>query len=105
MALQNDLWTSLRTLVKPGLQGAGIAVGFLTAFLLINWSRLTYDVSMLVPMSTIAVGGAGGGVFYYMVAHVLYPKTLWAKIFSVAIFLGACFLGLTFGLALIGQWD
>lgn len=105
MTEQDDLWTGLKTLVKPGLQGAGIAVGFLTAFLLFNWNRLTYDASTLVPLSTIAVGGAGGGVFFYMLVRVLYPKTWWAKIFSVLMYLGICFLSLTFGLALIGQWD
>lgn len=105
MDAQNDLWTGLKTLVKPGLRGAGIAAGFLTAFLLLNWGRLTYTASMLVPLATITLGGAGGGVFYYMVAHVLYPKTWWAKIFSVLMYLGICFLSLTFGLALIGEWD
>lgn len=105
MTTQNDLWTGLKTLVKPSLRGAGIAAGFLSAFLLLNWNRLTYDDSMLVPLATISAGGAGGGVFYYMVAHVLYPKTWWAKIFSVLMYLGICFLSLTFGLALIGEWD
>lgn len=105
MTPQNDLWTGLKKLVKPGLQGASIAVGFLATFLLINWNRITYDASTLVPLSTIAAGGAGGGVFYFLVVHVLYPKTWWAKFFSAAVFLGACFLGLTFGLALIGLWD
>lgn len=101
----NDLLTGLKTLVKPALQGAGIAVGLLTAFLLVNWNRITYDASTLVPLATIAAGGAGGGVFYFMLTRVLYPGAWWAKVFSAIIFLGACFLSLTFGLALIGQWD
>ena len=105
MTSPDDLWAGLKTLIKPGLQGAGIAAGLLAAFLLFNWNNLTYTVSMLVPLSTIAAGGAGGGIFYYVVVQVLYPKTWWAKIFSAAIFLGACFLSLVFGLSLIGLWD
>lgn len=105
MTAQNDLWTGLKMLVKPGLQGAGIAAGLLSTFLLINWARMTYGLWLLVPLSTIAVAGAGGGVFYYMLVRVLYPNQLWAKIFSILMFIGAGYLGLVFGLSLTGDWD
>jgi hypothetical protein len=105
MDAQDDLWTGLKALVKPALQGAGISAMLLATFLLLNWARMTYGLWMLVPVSTIAVGGAGGGVFCYMVVRVLYPDKLWAKIFSILIFAGACFLGLVFGLSLTGDWD
>ncbi len=105
MPEQDDLWTGIKTLIKPALQGGGIAIALLTTFLLINWSRLTYGPLTLIPLFTIAVGGASGGVFYHMVARVLYTGQLWAKIFSVIVFLGACYLGLVFGLSLTGDWD
>jgi hypothetical protein len=105
MTTQDNLWTGLGRLIKPGLQGAGIAVAFMTVVLLINWARNTYTLAILIPLSTIAVGGAGGGIFYYMVARVLYPEKWWSKIFAALMFVGACYLGLVFGLSLKGDWD
>lgn len=108
MTAQSELWQWVKTLIKPGFQGAIIGVALLTLFLLVNWARLTYEIGMLIPMATIGVGGAAGGVIHHVLVHTLATggwKKLAVRLISIVLYFVCLWAGLVYGLSLIGQWD
>lgn len=91
-------------LAKHVLVGAGIALAFISFFLLQvnhpnpNWGKLwMVRPLMIVPMA----GGAGGACFYFINNAFIEKgwKKTFAFIFSLVVYLVGCWMGFVLGLA------
>ncbi len=96
-----------RTLWKRALAGAGI--GLLMVLILLTIVGAINDGSWIfVPMLTVAISGACGGAFYHVVS-VLRIEEGWKRVLAYAlsavVFLIGLWLGLVYGLSLVGLWD
>ncbi len=98
-------------LAKRALQGAGLAIILLSGFLgFLKLKAGDIDMGILIfwPYSTVTIGGACGGVFYYLMDYFRYRGS-WQKIVvniicALAYFV-ALWLSLVFALAQTGHWD
>jgi hypothetical protein len=97
------------SLFMRALQGAALSFSLLGIFLLmmILSGRETFDILFLIPLGTIAIGGACGGVFFYLMDYVRqhggWKKTV-ANVLCIPVYFVAMWLSLVFGLAQIGLW-
>jgi hypothetical protein len=118
MNAKNELQYSLHnnSLGKRALQGAGIALVLVIIFLSIIFSigdvlvgkEFWQGVWEFLPLVTVTVGGALGGVVYYLMVEVWYPngwKKVLATIFSILFYIVILWLSLVAGFSATGQWD
>lgn len=109
MTQQNSLWNIIVSpaLWKRALQGAGLAIVLLATFLTIV-GAIDDGTWVMVPMLTIAIAGGCGGIFYHL-ANFLRIQNGWNKTVVVAIcvivYCIGLWLGLVYGLSLVGLWD
>jgi len=118
MTSQNELQHSLHniSLGKRALQGAGIALVLaiiFQLFLLLIGGLLVgktfwQGVWEFFPLVTVTVGGALGGIVYYLMVQVWYPggwKKVVATIFSALVYIVLLWLSLVAGFSATGHWD
>jgi hypothetical protein len=63
---------------------------------------------MLIPLTVIPLGGASGGVFFYLMGFVWFPegsKKLISVIFSTILYFVAIWLSAMIVFNLTGHWD
>jgi hypothetical protein len=109
MTQTNKFFSLLFTplLWKRALTGAGIGLVLLLIFLTIV-GALDEGSWIFVTMLTVAVSGACGGVFYH-VASLLPIENGWKKVLAnvvcLLVFLVGLWMGLVYGLSLVGLWN
>ncbi len=96
------------TLAKRMLLGGGIALIFISVFLLgVDEPNPAWPKFWMVrPLLIVTLAGATGGLIYYVMNHVFYYG--WKKAFAVVISLIVYIIGLWIGfvLGLVGTlWD
>jgi len=101
---------------RRALQGAGIAFLLVLVFLTIifstgsamNGKTFLQGLWEFFPLTTASVGGAAGGVMYYLVVQAWSPagwkKTI-AVIIGILMYLVVVWISLVAGFAATGQWD
>lgn len=118
MTVQNELDHSLftKSLGYRALKGAGIALVLAIILLSIIFpiggvligKKFWQGVWEFLPMVTVTIGGALGGIFYYLMVQVWYPskwKKVLAVILSILVYFGLLWLSLIVGFSATGQWD
>ncbi|MDI1322811.1 MAG: hypothetical protein PSV36_08680 [Algoriphagus sp.] len=97
---------SVKSLLLPALLGA------LAPFVLLLFIVLTkedvFEFWMLVPLTIIPLGGAFGGVFFYLMGFVWFPigkHKLIATIFSTIFYFVVLWLSAVLAFNYTGQWD
>lgn len=97
---------------KRALIGATIAVSFILLFiatsLIAKEGELAFGLWVLLPMFTVSVGGACGGIFYHIM-DILRLRGTWQKIvaniISFFVYIIGCWMSLIIALAYLGFWD
>ena len=118
MTSQNVFQHSLynKSLSRRALQGAGIAFVLVIIFLSIIFpiggvlagKNFWQGIWQFLPLVTAAVGGALGGMVYYLMVEVLYQdgwKKVLATVFSILVYIVLVWLSLVAGFSATGQWD
>jgi hypothetical protein len=110
MNRQNELLHILRSrlLIKRALQGAGIAFVLICIFLLAVIGNVVIEAWLLVPIGAVTVGGALGGVFYFVMDILRSQggwKKIWANVISIFVYLVLVYMSLILALSAIGLWD
>ena len=118
MTEQNEIQHSLHnnSLGKRALQGASIAVVLVIVFLsiifpiggVLNGKNFWQSVWEFFPLVTGTVGGALGGMIYYLIVKAWYPggwKKILATILSILVYVLLLWLSLIAGFSATGQWD
>jgi len=107
MTQRNNLTTQSihpASLGKRMLQGAGIGLVLITAFLLSAgepnpaWAKLW----MIRPLIIVPLAGATGGVFYYLMDHLRFQggwRKVLANILSLLVYTIGLWLGTVLGFA------
>lgn len=97
---------TLRRLVLPALLGASAPFALLLFIILTKEDVL--ESWMLVPLTLIPLGGAVGGVFFYLMGFIWFPsgnQKLIAIIFSTLIYFVAIWLSAVVAFNFTGHWD
>jgi hypothetical protein len=111
MRQQTELQHSLhpKSLGKRAGQGAGIALVLVVIFLLmLSVGDIDYGVWVFLPMITVSVGGALGGIFYYLMDPLRYQgdwKKALANICCILVYFMLLWLSLVAALGVTGHWD
>ena len=118
MNAKNELQYSLHnnSLGKRALQGAGIALVLVIVFLSIIFpiggvlvgKKFWQGAWEFLPLVTVTVGGALGGIVYYLMIQAWCPrgwKKVLATIFSMLVYVALLWLSLVAGFSATGQWD
>ena len=105
MTIENPMKLDYALVLKRALTGAGIAL-LLLAGILLKVGEI--ESWVYIPIITTSIGGAGGGVFYYLIRDFFFKGHKYTKLISL--FCGFCFLvifwlSLVFALAQVGLWD
>lgn len=94
------------------LQGAALAFALISLLLIVIYFTSKGDAGfgnwVLIPLFTVTVGGAFGGIFYYLMDHVRYHggwKKIFANILSVLAYIVSLYLSLIIALNITGHWD
>lgn len=105
MTAQNELMHH-KSLGTRALQGAGIALVLLIIFLL---SVTGIDGEwVFLPMFTVSVGGACGGVFYYLMAPLRRQggwKKVLANVICFFVYIAGLYFSLIAALNVTGHWS
>ncbi|MCE3295878.1 MAG: hypothetical protein K0R65_1592 [Crocinitomicaceae bacterium] len=112
MTGQNETWRIYNPalLAKNALLGAGIGVALLGAFFgfIMLQAELGLGNMIFLPFLTVAIGGACGGVFYYLMGYFRqfgsWQKVV-AHIISFLVYCAGLWMSLVFALAITGHWD
>jgi hypothetical protein len=95
------------SLGKRAGQGAGIAL-LLVVIFLFSGEDIIYGVWVFLPMITVAVGGAFGGICYYLMDHLRYQGG-WKKVLAnsscLLVYIISLWLSLIAALNVTGHWD
>ncbi|MBC5992397.1 potassium transporter KefB [Pontibacter cellulosilyticus] len=96
-----------RGICRGALAGAGIALVLLLIFML-ALEDIAYGVWVIIPMLTMSVGGALGGIYCCFMNH-LRVEGSWAKAYanitSTLFYILLLWLSLVAGLHATGHWD
>jgi len=107
---------SSKQLVRPALQGAGIAFLIIIVFLSVIFSLghglsgKTFRAALweFFPLITATAGGAAGGIVYFLVARAWTPAgwvRVAATIAGLLLYALLVWISLVGGFAATGQWD
>jgi hypothetical protein len=97
---------SIRTLVIPAILGAASPLSLLL-FLILSQEE-HFESWMAIPLLLIPAGGALGGIFFFLMGFVWYPrgnKKLLAVILSISIYFVALWLSAVLAFSISGHWD
>jgi len=95
-----------KSLGKRGLQGAALA--FLLVMILILTGPGLDGEWILVPISLVTIGGACGGVFFYLANHLRQQRgwsKIWVNLVCFFVYGVGLYLSLIYALSLVGLWD
>jgi hypothetical protein len=95
-----------RNLILRALQGAVLAPClFFLLVLMVTGGKI--ESWIFAPLLSVMVGGAIGGIVFYLVDpwHYQGGKRLAATIFCILFFIASGFFSLIPGLAYVGVWD
>ena len=98
-----------KSLVKRALQGAGLAILLAMPFtFLIIHEMGDLGILVFLPMLTTAVGGAIGGIFYYLMNNFRKAEG-WNKILvniiCLIVYIITFWLSLVYAFSITGHWD
>ncbi|MDP2042843.1 MAG: hypothetical protein Q8S14_08535 [Algoriphagus sp.] len=96
----------IKKLGLPALLGA-IAPFSLLLFIILTKEDML-ELWMLVPLILIPLGGAAGGVFFYLMGFLWFPKgnqKLIAIIFSTLLYFVALWISAVIAFNFTGHWD
>lgn len=108
MSNSNDFLqgTSIKSLGLPALLGASAPFSLLL-FIIITKEEMM-ELWMLVPLILIPNGGAVGGIFFYLMGFIWFPKgnqKLIAIIFSTILYFVAIWISAVIAFNFTGHWD
>lgn len=108
MYKQNDFLQgqSLKNLGLPALLGA-LAPFTLLLFVILTKEEIL-ESWMLVPLFLIPLGGALGGIFFYLMGFIWFPtgrKKLISILFSTILYFLAIWISAVLAFNFTGQWD
>lgn len=98
--------TSIKSLGLPALLGASAPFSLLL-FIIITKEEMM-ELWMLVPLILIPNGGAVGGIFFYLMGFIWFPKgnqKLIAIIFSTILYFVAIWISAVIAFNFTGHWD
>ncbi len=111
MTMLNELMNGLdfKMLGKRAWQGAAIGFVLLATWILLLIAKGEDFAGWIVlPFVTVSIGGAGGGIFYYVVSH-LWPaeglKKVLLNVITAVVYFATLWLSLIAALNLTGQWN
>ena len=99
-----------KTLKQRMLQGAGLAFILIACFItfLSLASDQPFHYSMLLPLVTVPIGGAFGGLLYYLLDNFRHQEN-WKKIvvniLNVVIYIAMLYMALIITLSASALWD
>ncbi len=96
----------LKQLTLPALLGASVPLALLL-FISIA-AKDPFESWMYLPLTIIPLGGACGGIFFYLMGFVWFPKgkqKLIAVIFSTILYFVAIWLSAVIAFNFTGHWD
>lgn len=96
----------LKKLGLPALLGAIAPFSLLMFIILTKEDHL--ESRMLIPLTLIPLGGACGGIFFYLMGFVWFPRgkqKLIAVIFSTILYFVALWISAVIAFNLTGHWD
>ena len=118
MTVQNELRHNLHkeTLIGRAAKGACIALVLTIIFLstifligdVLNGKNFWQAAWEFFPLVTVPVGGALGGLVYYLLVQAWHPtgwKKVMATTISTLIYIVLLWLSLIVGFSATGQWD
>jgi hypothetical protein len=118
MTKQNEIHHSLdnNSFGKRALQGASIAAVLVIVFLsfifpiggVLNGKNFWQSLWQFFPLVTVTVGGALGGMFYYLIVKAWYPggwKKIVATVLGILVYVLLLWLSLVAGFSATGLWD
>jgi hypothetical protein len=103
---QNLFGLELKKLTTPCALGASAPLALLLFIILTKED--VFESWMLVPLTLIPLGGAVGGLFFYLMGFVWFPtgnKKLIAVIFSTIIYFVVLWLSAVIAFNFTGHWD
>lgn len=103
---QNPFGLELKKLTIPCALGASAPLALLLFIILTKED--VFESWMLVPLTLIPLGGAVGGLFFYLMGFVWFPtgnKKLIAVIFSTIIYFVVLWLSAVIAFNFTGHWD
>lgn len=98
--------TSIKRLGFPALLGASAPFSILLFIILTKEEVM--ELWMLVPLILIPMGGAVGGIFFYLMGFIWFPKgnqKLIAIIFSTILYFIAIWISSILAFNFTGHWD
>ncbi|RAK70466.1 potassium transporter KefB [Hymenobacter edaphi] len=95
---------------KRVAQGAGIAFILAAVFMVFfaSGARLAFGLWTVLPLLTVPVAGAFGGLLYYLLDHLRYQggwQKIVANVVSLAVYGVLLWLSLVAAFAATGLWD
>lgn len=96
----------LKKLGLPALLGASAPFSLLLFIILTKEDML--ELWMLVPLILIPMGGAVGGIFFYLMGFLWFPKgnqKLIAIIFSTILYFVAIWISAVTAFSFTGHWN
>lgn len=96
----------LKNLRLPALLGAIAPFSLLLFIILTKEDQL--ETWMLIPLTVIPVGGAFGGIFFYLMGFVWFPtgnQKLIAIIFSTVLYFVVLWISAVAAFAVTGHWN
>lgn len=108
MKKPNDFFQgqSVKSLVPPALLGALAPLAIL--LFIVFTKEDVFESWMLIPLTIIPLGGAFGGVFFYLMGFVWFPvgkQKLIAILFSTIFYFVILWLSAVLAFNFTGQWD
>jgi len=109
MTSQNQILQQFqfKLLAKRAFQGALISFTLVTLFLFFI-GALNDGAWVLLPITTVTIGGACGGVFFYLATDLVFrqgTKRIIAIILSALVYAVGVWMSLIIALAITGHWD
>lgn len=98
--------SNLKELILPAILGASVPLAWLT-FIIIMKEDL-FEPWMFYPLIFIPLGGAGGGLFFYLMGFHWFPegnKKLIAVIFSIIFYFFSLWISAVTAFAITGHWN
>ncbi|MDF2158586.1 potassium transporter KefB [Algoriphagus sp. CAU 1675] len=96
----------VKTLVLPAILGAIIPTALLAFLILANSD--SFAPWMVSPLLIIPAGGASGGIFFYLIGFLWFPKgnqKLIAILFSSLIYIVAIWISSVLAFNFTGHWN
>ncbi len=95
-----------KELFLPATLGASLPLAWILFVILIKED--VFESWMLSPLIIIPLGGAVGGIFFYLMGFRWFPKgnkKLIAIIFSIIFYFVALWISAVMAFAITGDWD